>query len=100
MCLTEIFTREPPHAEGSIILGWKQMLEEVVENRKLPIARPDIPPPIRDLIQQLTKNVPHISFEGAQVYLEMNRPGSKGIVDTLMEAMEEYMSNLEEKVSE
>ena len=30
MVLTEIFTRETPHAEGSIILGWKQILEEVL----------------------------------------------------------------------
>ncbi len=29
MVLTEIYTREPPHAEGSSTLGWKQILEEV-----------------------------------------------------------------------
>lgn len=98
MILTETFTREPPHAEGSVLLGWKAILEEVIENRKLPALRPDLPCPIRDLIQQLTRQNPQITFDGVVMYLTMNQPTNKGIVDTLLDAMEDYMQHLEEKV--
>ena len=43
-----------------------------------------------------------VSFDAVLVVLEMSRTSKKGkgIVDTLMQAMEEYMGRLEEKVKQ
>lgn len=99
MILAEIFTRETPYQEAAEVAGgWKQVFDEILENRKIPFSRPDIPSAIKDLVQQLTRTNPQISFEGVLMYLTMHQPTNKGIIDTLLEAMEHYMQNLEEKV--
>jgi len=65
----------------------------------LPAMRTDIPAQMRDLIQQLTRATPAVTFEGALLCLKLNQPTDKGIVDTLLETMEHYMQNLEEKAT-
>lgn len=98
MTLIEIFTREPPYSEGSMLLGWSQIFEEVLEHKKMPIMRADLSLQIRNLIQQLTRPKPAVTFDGVLMSLTMNQPSDKGIVDTLLETMEHYMQHLEEKV--
>jgi len=51
-----------------------------------------------DMVRQATRDDPQVTFEGVGMTLTMRLSGTGGIVDILLETMEKYAKQLEDRV--
>ncbi|XP_064649403.1 atrial natriuretic peptide receptor 1-like [Lineus longissimus] len=100
--LQEIFSREDPYAEHADVMNPDDVLKAVVNNCLRPEHTDESPVRIRQIMEiaWADDSSTRPSFEQIAKMLKHANPTKKNMLDSMMEAMEEYTIQLEEKVEE
>ncbi|ESO96911.1 hypothetical protein LOTGIDRAFT_115587 [Lottia gigantea] len=100
--LQEIFTREDPYAEHVDHLTPEQVIKAVVDNNLRPQPSDDTPIRVRQIMEiAWSENAAsRPSFDQIAKMLRQCRHSRKSVLDSMMEAMEEYTDHLESRIEE
>jgi serine/threonine protein kinase len=100
--IQEIYTREEPYAEHSDILNPKDVIEAVKLNNLRPSTSEDIPIVIRQVMEIAWCDNPlnRANFEEILKMIKQSGKERKSVLDSMMEAMEDYTAYLEDKVGD
>lgn len=97
MLLQEIFTREDPFSELAGTTNPTDVLTAIKINGLRPQHGEDTPLSVRQIMESAwsDETTSRPSFEQIQKMLRHANPSKKGILDSIIESMEEYQSHLE-----
>lgn len=100
--LQEIFTREDPYAEHADVLTPEEVLQAVLNNGLRPRYSSDTPLMVRQIMEIGWAEAPYQrpSLDQILKMLRHANPTRKSMLDSMMEAMEDYTSHLEERIEE
>lgn len=74
------------------------MFADVVQTAERPPLKKELPVFVIDMIKKITLDTPQMTFDGINMALSLKMSGSGGVVDILLETMEKYTRQLEERV--
>ena len=97
-----MFTRDNPYSEMETRLEPHQVVENVVYRGARPALTAAIPPLLHELVRVSWAAEPakRPTFHVLSESLERAKPSKKSVLDCMMESIEGYIANLEDKVNE
>ena len=100
--LQEIFTREDPYDECTGIVSPWNIIIDVVHKSLRPVFTVDTPNDVRSILSDAWHKDPdeRPNFKSLIKRLKSANPSKKGVLDCMMDTLEEYVLNLEEKIEE
>ncbi|XP_050398521.1 speract receptor [Patella vulgata] len=100
--LQEIFTREDPYAEHAGLIMPDQVIKAILNNNLRPQPSDDTPIRVRQIMEiawsETATSRP--SFEQMNKMMRQCRTTRKSVLDSMMEAMEDYTTHLESRIEE
>ncbi|PVD20745.1 hypothetical protein C0Q70_18906 [Pomacea canaliculata] len=100
--LQEVYTREDPYAELADTMTSEEVIRAVCFNHLRPAPTDDTPVRVRQIMEIAWTENPAArpNFDQIVKMLRQSRSTRKSVLDSMMEAMEEYTLHLEERVAE
>ncbi|KAJ8303545.1 hypothetical protein KUTeg_019941 [Tegillarca granosa] len=100
--LQEIFTREYPYIEHAEYMIPSQVVRAIIYNNLRPEVPSDIPVVVRQVMEIAWSDDPlcRPSFDQILKMIRNTRSGGRSILDAMMESMEHYTAQLEQKIEE
>lgn len=100
--LQEIFTREDPYSEHADIVLPSEIINGILNNSLRPQPTADIPTQIRQIMEIAWTDTPSLRPTIGEVVklLHQANPRRRSVLDSMVEAMEEYTCHLETVIEE
>lgn len=100
--LQEIFTRDDPYVEHADTMNPNEVLNTIKFHNLRPQPTDDLPLSVRQTMEIAWSDNPasRPSFDQILKMLKHAKPSRKSVLDSMMEAMEEYTIHLEERIEE
>ena len=100
--LQEIFTRDDPYVEHADTMNPSEVLNAIKFHNLRPQPTDDLPLSVRQTMEIAWSDIPSSrpSFDQILKMLKHAKPSRKSVLDSMMEAMEEYTIHLEERIEE
>src|SRR5262249_7226406 len=89
--------RKPPFFEEASFNNWYTVFDSVTRAWVPPVLDPSIPTFVKDVIRKMVRDKEFSLATACRLIQQKRKPG-KGIVDSLMDSMQDHMRLLEEKV--